>query len=332
MNQERRKSRLSITFEPLRETLKRKGLNLNYLRKPRTEGGLGLSSMTTNKISHDDPVSFEVLDTICREMGLRVEEVIRYVEGPYQKAKPRKRDYELPEFLDRSIKDIIEYLELYKALGRADEAYRTFWENKHIIPPNPWSRTLNDVPMVCAQLHPAGGKHNLGLNALDSIFNVLPSGQKKIVVWLEPWLKNIEPTIRMLRLLPKKYREKLTPSFPANVEILTAEQLASDDKLIETLPDKSLTIIVLCVEHFSPVEKDEKQLRYETGSVTNVSSRLGNLKQLRPLLVLDELQNTKANWFIDVNTQLMPSFILELTSKPSKISNIISFTESEDER
>lgn len=331
MNQKRRKSRLSITFEPLRETLKSRGLNLNYLRKPRTEGGLGLSSMTTNKISHDDPVSFEVLDTICREMGLRVEEVIKYIEGPFQRAPLRKRDFELPEFLERSNSDLIQYLALYRTLGRADEAYRAYWENKHLTPPNPWTRTLNDVPMICAQLHPSGGKHILGMNALDSIINTLPANQKKIVVWLEPWLKNIEPTIRMLRLVPKKHREKLNPSFPASIDIYTAEQLVSDIKLMETLPVNSLSIIVLCVEHFSPIEKDEKKLRYETGHVTDVLDLLAMLKQLHPILVLDELQNTKANWLVDVNTTIMPSFILELTGKPSTRSNIISVVDSEND-
>jgi hypothetical protein len=287
--------------------------------------------MTTNKISHDDPVSFEVLDTICREMGLRVEEVIKYIEGPFRRAPLRKRDFELPEFLERSNNDLIQYLELYRTLGQADEAYRTFWENKHLTSPHPWKSTMNDVPMVCAQLHPAGGKHILGLNALDSIFTALPSNQKKIVVWLEPWLKNIEPTVRMLRLVPKKYRGKLNPSFPANVEFYSAEQLVSDNKLIETIPDNSLSVIVLCVEHFSPLEKDEKKLRYEIGHVTDISDLLAKLKQLHPVLVLDELQNTKANWFVDVNTTIMPSFILELTSKPSTTSNIISIVESEGE-
>ena len=94
MNKNGRKTQLAITFNPLRQTLEHLSLNLNHLRKPKIKGGLGLSSMTTTKISHDEPISFEILDLICRGLDCRVEDVIQYTEGPFQKAKRRKRDFE----------------------------------------------------------------------------------------------------------------------------------------------------------------------------------------------------------------------------------------------
>jgi len=84
---------MSITFEPLKGVLKKKGLKLNYLRTPKDKGGLGISSCTVNKISHDQPVSFEILDTICREMRLPIGKVIQYNDGPFKRAPLKKRDY-----------------------------------------------------------------------------------------------------------------------------------------------------------------------------------------------------------------------------------------------
>lgn len=103
MDEDGSKKQLAITFDPLRQTLETRNLNLNHLRKPKSKGGLGLSSMTTTKISHDEPVSFEILDTICRGLKCRVEEVIQYREGPFQKAKLRKRDYERQEAMKSKV-------------------------------------------------------------------------------------------------------------------------------------------------------------------------------------------------------------------------------------
>lgn len=71
---------MAITYAPLREVMRKRGLPKGYLRET-----VGLSGMTVAKLSKDEPIEFEVLDRICRVMGLKIEEVICYEDAPFKK-------------------------------------------------------------------------------------------------------------------------------------------------------------------------------------------------------------------------------------------------------
>ena len=51
--------------------------------------------MTVAKVSKDEPIEFEVLDRICRAMGLKVEQVIRYEDAPFKKGKRKVKKPEI---------------------------------------------------------------------------------------------------------------------------------------------------------------------------------------------------------------------------------------------
>lgn len=77
---------MGITYEPLLKVLADRGLPKGYLREE-----VGLSGMTVAKLSKDEPIEMEILDKICRVMGLKVEEVIRYEDTPFRKANRKKQ-------------------------------------------------------------------------------------------------------------------------------------------------------------------------------------------------------------------------------------------------
>jgi putative transcriptional regulator len=77
---------MGITYAPLWKVLERRKLPKGYLREE-----VGLSSMTVAKLFKNEPITFSVLDRICMTMGLRVQDVIRYEDAPFKKAKPRKK-------------------------------------------------------------------------------------------------------------------------------------------------------------------------------------------------------------------------------------------------
>ena len=76
---------MGISFAPLRDFLEKKGLPRGHLRD-----ACGLSGATVAKIFKDEPTSFEVLDTLCRTLGLPVHGVIRFEDAAFKRAKPRK--------------------------------------------------------------------------------------------------------------------------------------------------------------------------------------------------------------------------------------------------
>lgn len=116
---------------------------------------------------------------------------------------------ELKNYQAKIVADLNQYLELYSISGKSDVAYNQFWERKAMKPPKPWNTVIKAVPMVCTKVPTAGGKTFLGVNALHSIFNSLPTSQHKVVVWLVPSSTILDQTLKNFRNTSHDYRLKL---------------------------------------------------------------------------------------------------------------------------
>lgn len=64
-----------ISYEPLIQTLKERGMKRSDLRQY-------ISSATIAKLANNEFLSLKTIDSICRILHCRVEDVIVYVEEP----------------------------------------------------------------------------------------------------------------------------------------------------------------------------------------------------------------------------------------------------------
>lgn len=64
---------IMITYTPFWETLKRKNISTYELIKKH-----GMSSSTINRLRHDQPVSTTTIDSLCKALGCRVEEIMKF--------------------------------------------------------------------------------------------------------------------------------------------------------------------------------------------------------------------------------------------------------------
>lgn len=65
---------MGFSFQPLRDNLKDRNID-----RQRFAFLTGLSASTVSKIYKDDSVSMDVLDRICARLGLKIEEVVEYM-------------------------------------------------------------------------------------------------------------------------------------------------------------------------------------------------------------------------------------------------------------
>lgn len=81
-----------FSYKPLMRTLVDKGMNKTQLRI-----ATGMSMNTLAKLSKNEYVSMTVLDSICRVLGCKIEDVIEYVD--YEKIEGNEKSEEDEEEL-----------------------------------------------------------------------------------------------------------------------------------------------------------------------------------------------------------------------------------------
>lgn len=250
---------------------------------------------------------------------------------------------ELKEYQAKVIADLNAYLDLYSMLGKPDIAYKAHWERKSFAQPQPWNPTLGDVPMVCTKVPTAGGKTFIGVNALYSIFEVLPQDQKKTVVWLVPSSTILEQTVQNFRNTSHEYRIKLNQLFNNRVEIYDKNQLLSGTSFAQSATESILNLLVLSYDSFRTNKKDGRLVYRENGALAEIASNLPAgtpieeaddtslarvLNSLHPVVIIDEAHNANSTLSVDMLKNLNPSFVLELTATPRDRSNLISIVDS----
>ena len=62
-----------ITYKPLWETMKRKGITTYILIKQHN-----ISSSTIHRLRHDQGITTQLIDDLCRILNCNVEEILKY--------------------------------------------------------------------------------------------------------------------------------------------------------------------------------------------------------------------------------------------------------------
>ena len=258
---------------------------------------------------------------------------------------------ELKNYQQEVLADIATYLDYVKKCNHLGDAYRAFWGNKGISVDNteegylhPYDNSVTGVPRVTVKVPTAGGKTFIACNALKTIFDRLPSSKPKVVAWFVPSDTILKQTFENLSNPYHPYRQRIDSLFNGSVRVLNKEQALFGTGISPTEIREQLTIFVLSVQSFASKTKEGRKVYRENENLTeyiklydSLTRRIEGaddtafiqvLSYLNPVVIIDESHNFEAPLRMDVQNDINPRFILELTATPRTKSNIISFVDA----
>lgn len=261
---------------------------------------------------------------------------------------------ELKKYQQEVLNALDDYLEVLEETKNLREAYRTFWLKRKIdiqkdaserSSLRPYNNSIAGVPNVTVKVPTAGGKTLIACSALKHLFARHPLGKPRVVVWFVPSDTILKQTYRNLSDPQHPYRKRINVDFNGRVNVIRKEEaLLAHGLKIAQLQD-NLTILVLSVQSFASENKEARKARRENEnfaehvahfayrdkmlSNADETSLLQVLAQLNPVLVIDESHNFEGSELRqDLQREINPSFILNLTATPRQNSNIICFVDS----
>ena len=207
---------------------------------------------------------------------------------------------------------------------------------------------LGGVPNVCIKVPTGGGKTFLAASSVKTIFDRLPTGKSKFVVWLVPSDAILTQTVANLSNPNHPYRQRLNRDFGGAVNVYTKEQLLNAQNFKPTDVMENLSVCVFCYASIraNPTKKDDKKIYQENGNLIAFSEYFNDrellladtpetalmqvVRQMNPVVVVDESHNAKSELSIAMLKNLNPSFVLSMTATPTERSNIISYANARE--
>jgi len=207
---------------------------------------------------------------------------------------------------------------------------------------------LDGVPNVCIKVPTGGGKTFLAASSVKTIFDRLPTGKSKFVVWLVPSDAILTQTVANLSNPNHPYRQRLNRDFGGAVNVYTKEQLLNAQNFKPTDVMENLSVCVFCYASIraNPTKKDDKKIYQENGNLIAFSEYFNDrellladtpetalmqvVRQMNPVVVVDESHNAKSELSIAMLKNLNPSFVLSMTATPTERSNIISYANARE--
>ena len=258
---------------------------------------------------------------------------------------------ELKNYQQEVLSDLSTYIDYVKQYNNLGTAYRAFWERKGVSVDNtgegylhPYDNSVAGVPKVTIKVPTAGGKTYIACNALKPIFDKLPSGKPQVVAWFVPSDTILKQTYEKLSNPNHPYRQRIDSLFNGNVRIVDKEAALFGTGISPTEIREQLTIFVLSVQSFASKTKDGRRVYRENENLTEYTALYDSLTKhvegaddtafiqvlsyLNPVVIIDESHNFEAPLRVEVQRDINPRFILELTATPRGKSNIISFVDA----
>ena len=201
--------------------------------------------------------------------------------------------------LKRYQRDVLDDIEAYlAALDKSNginAAWREYWAERGMggvsgertlpigIPS--YKDDLGGVPNVCIKIPTGGGKTFLAASSVKTIFDRLPTGKSKFVVWLVPSDAILTQTIANLSNPDHPYRQRLNQDFGGAVNVYTKEQLLNAQNFKPTDVMENLSVAVFCYASIraNPTKKDDKKIYQENGNLIAFSEYFND----RELLLAD---------------------------------------------
>lgn len=252
---------------------------------------------------------------------------------------------ELKPYQQQVVNDLSLFLSHVQGIKDVKEAFYDFW-TKHPKTPlipfsgnaiEPYKNNVPRVPHICVKVPTAGGKTFIACNAIKTIFDAFDYDKPKAVVWLVPSITILDQTIKNLQNSSHPYRQKINSHFGNRVAVLDKAALLQGSGFNATSVKEQLTIMVFSFDSLRAKNKEDRKVFQENGNLQSFESLLGKtsditlgavIKQLNPLVIVDESHNAESDLSVDMLKEINPSFILDLTATPRKNSNIISFIDA----
>ena len=256
---------------------------------------------------------------------------------------------ELKTYQKLVLKDIDAYLDALMKTDGINAAWKEYWASKGIGAGfTAYYDDLAGAPNVCIKVPTGGGKTFLAASSVKTVFDKLPTGKTKFVVWLVPSDAILTQTIANLSNPNHPYRQRLNRDFGGCVNVYTKEQLlnAQNFKPADVMENLSIAIFCYASIRANPKSKDDKKIYQENGNLLGFAEMFNDkellladtpdtallqvIRQMNPVVVVDESHNAKSELSIAMLQNLNPSFVLSMTATPTKRSNIISYVNARE--
>lgn len=244
------------------------------------------------------------------------------------------------------------YLSALNETGDLNKAWQKYWSDQDVavglgtgsVPG--YRNSIKGVPHVCMKVPTGGGKTFMACAAVRRIFDALPQGKPKMVVWLVPSDPILVQTTTNLMNPDHPYTRRLNADFGGRVGVFTKEMLLNGQNFTPDTVHEQLTVCILGygslridskkkdvrkvyqengnLKNFADYFKDESELLEDTPDTALIQA----LRHLSPVVIVDESHNAGSDLSVAMLNNLNPSFVLDLTATPRNNSNIISYVDA----
>lgn len=257
---------------------------------------------------------------------------------------------ELKNYQKRVLRELDNYMALLNQTQNINQAYNMHWSQLGIsvgfggMPP--YNDVLPHVPHVCFKVPTGGGKTLLGCAALRHIFSGMGIEKNRAVVWLVPSNAILEQTLAALKDAEHPYRQQLNFDFGSCVEVLDGTQALNAQNFTPATVRENLTIFVMSYDALRRKSTEGLRVYRENGNLAQFvphytlhdtllpdvdeTALIQVINQLSPVVIVDESHNAKSNLSIEMQKNLNPSFVLDLTATPKENSNVISIVDARE--
>ena len=250
------------------------------------------------------------------------------------------------------MRDLSAYMNAVNKSENLFSAWRNYWFDKDVgvgaggVPR--YNNAINGVPHICMKVPTGGGKTFMACASVRRIFDAMPLGKPKVVVWLVPSDSILTQTIRTLSDVNHPYRQRLDQDFAGRVGVYTKEMLLNGQNFS---PDTVREMLTVCIMSYSSLRinsrsRDVRKVYQENGNLfrfaeyfkddsalladTPDTALIQVLRHLEPVVVVDESHNAGSDLSVEMLNNLNPSFVLDLTATPRSNSNIISYVDARE--
>ena len=251
------------------------------------------------------------------------------------------------KYQDDAINTLSAFLEKVSAMDNIRAAWNQHWMERDLNVGfggiQPYNNTIPGVPYVCMKVPTGGGKTFMACRSIKPIFNFMPPEKPRVVIWLVPSDAILSQTIDHLTDTRHDYRHQIDADFSGRVEVLTKEDLLNGTNFS---PDTVRETLTICVFSYASLRinansKDARKVYQENGNLkqfaeffhdkellladTPDTALIQILRQLTPLVIVDESHNAGSELSIEMLQRLNPHFILALTATPRKDTNVLVY-------
>ncbi len=259
---------------------------------------------------------------------------------------------ELNRYQNQVMRDLSAYMRCVMERTNLTSAWQEYWFSKDIavgsggVPA--YKNTIAGVPHVCMKVPTGGGKTFMACAAVRRIFDALPIGRQKVVVWLVPSDSILKQTIKNLSNVDHPYRQRLDRDFSGRVGVYTKDELLNGQNFS---PDTVREMLTVCILSYSSLRinsrnRDVRKIYQENGNLfrfaeyfrddsvlladTPDTALIQVLRHMEPVVIVDESHNASSDLSVEMLNNLNPSFVLDLTATPRSNSNIISYVDARE--